>query len=393
MKDAYQPERGRMAAVQTPVIPVIAELTAENPGTISLGQGVVYYGPPEAAIKYLGQIDASGSIHRYGHTSGLQELRDLIAEKLKKENRIDVNKGSSIAVTAGSNMAFMNSLFAITRPADEIIICVPYYFNHEMAIRMLSCEPVLVQTGADYLPDPDQLRQAITEKTRAIVTISPNNPAGVVYPQSLLSEINTLCRDNNIYHICDEAYEYFTYDDRHHFSPGSLEHAAEHTISLYSLSKAYGFASWRIGYMVYPENLTSAIYKAQDTNLICPAIASQYAAIGALREGAGYCREKLEIICEVRKIILEQLESVQGLCTVSRSEGAFYLILKLNAELDDMAVAGKLISKYQVAVLPGSTFGLQDGCCFRVAFGALDKNTAREGIHRLTDGLTDIMHG
>lgn len=393
MKDVYQRERGRMAAIQTPVIPVIAELISENPGTISLGQGVVYYGPPGAAIENLGNIDISGTIHQYSHTSGLQELRELIAEKLKAENRIDIHNGSNIAVTAGSNMAFMNALFAITRPGDEIIINVPYYFNHEMAIRMLSCEPVSVPTGAGYLPEPDRLRRAITEKTRAIVTISPNNPAGVVYPQSLLTEINTLCRDHGLYHISDEAYEYFTYNGKQHFSAGSLEGAAEHTISLYSLSKAYGFASWRIGYMVYPEILTSAIYKAQDTNLICPAIASQYAALGALKEGADYCRKKLEIIREVRKIILNQLESVQRLCTVSPAEGAFYLVIKLKADLDDMAVTSKLIRKHRVAVLPGSTFGLNDGCYFRVAYGALDKNNAREGIQRLTDGLTDIMQG
>lgn len=391
MKDAYQPECGRMAAVQTPVIPVIADLITENPGTISLGQGVVYYGPPGAALERLAEINADDNIHRYSHTSGLPALRQLIAGKLKTENHIDIDNGSNLTVTAGSNMAFINALFAITRPGDEVILCVPYYFNHEMAIRMLSCEPVLVQTDADYLPEINRLRHAITEKTRAIVTITPNNPSGVIYPESLLADINALCHDNQLYHICDEAYEYFTYDGRQHFSAGSLENAAGHTISLYSLSKAYGFASWRIGYMVYPENLTSAIYKAQDTNLICPPVASQYAAMGALAEGAGYCQRKLEVIQEVRQIILDQLESVQSLCTVSRSEGAFYLIIKLAADLDDMAVARRLIRQHRIAVLPGSTFGLQNGCYFRVAYGALDKNNAREGIRRLTNGLTDIM--
>lgn len=391
MMDAYQPERGRMAAVQTPVIPVIAELIAEHPGTISLGQGVVFYGPPRAAIDRLADISVEGDIHRYGHTSGMPELRQLISEKLKTENRIEIDKGSSLSVTSGSNMAFMNALFAITRPGDEIILSVPYYFNHEMAVRMLSCTPVLVETGADYLPDLSRLRRAVTEKTRAIVTITPNNPTGVIYPASLLKDINTLCRDTGLYHISDEAYEYFTFDGRQHFSAGSLDHAAAHTISLFSLSKAYGFASWRIGYMVYPENLTTAIYKAQDTNLICPAIASQYAALGALETGAGYCHRKLDTIREVRQIILEQLESVQSLCTVSHSEGAFYLIIKLKADLDDMDLARTLICRHGIAVLPGSTFGLKDGCYFRVAYGALDKNNAREGIRRLTDGLTDIM--
>ncbi|HKK15108.1 MAG TPA: aminotransferase class I/II-fold pyridoxal phosphate-dependent enzyme, partial [Gammaproteobacteria bacterium] len=111
MKDAYQPECGRMAAVQTPVIPVIADLIAENPGTISLGQGVVYYGPPGAALERLAEINADDNIHRYSHTSGLPALRQLIAGKLKTENHIDIDNGSNLTVTAGSNMAFINALF------------------------------------------------------------------------------------------------------------------------------------------------------------------------------------------------------------------------------------------------------------------------------------------
>lgn len=382
---------GRMEKVQTPIIPVIADLIAQNPGTISLGQGVVYYGPPVTAFERLHELNTSNGVHRYGHTGGMHALREIIAAKLLAENKININNGSKVIVTAGSNMAFLNALFAITNPGDEIILFTPYYFNHEMAIRMLSCVPVLVSTDEQYQPDWQSINRAITDKTRAIVTISPNNPSGVVYGQELLREINTLCAANNLYHISDEAYEYFTWNGVNHFSPGSLPGAFRHTISLYSLSKAYGFASWRIGYMVIPAHLTEAVYKAQDTNLICPAIASQYAAIGALQEGVAYCQDKLKIIREVRSIILSHLEKIKSFARISRSEGAFYLLLKLETEQDDISVAKRLISEFKVAVLPGNTFGLKNGCYLRVAFGALDKNNALEGIRRLTDGLTTII--
>ena len=382
---------GRMEKVQTPIIPVIADLIAQNPGTISLGQGVVYYGPPATAFECLHELNTSNGIHRYGHTGGMHALREIIAAKLLAENKININNGNKVIVTAGSNMAFLNSLFAITNPGDEIILFTPYYFNHEMAIRMLSCVPVLVSTDEQYQPDLQSINRAITGKTRAIVTISPNNPSGVVYSQELLRQINALCAANNLYHISDEAYEYFTWDGIDHFSPGSIPGASRHTISLYSLSKAYGFASWRIGYMVIPDYLTEAVYKAQDTNLICPAIASQYAAIGALQEGAAYCQDKLKIIREVRSVILSHLEKIKSFACISRSEGAFYLLIKLETEQDDLDVARQLISKFKVAVLPGDTFGLKNSCYLRVAFGALDKNNALEGIQRLTDGLTTII--
>ena len=380
-----------MDHVQTPVIPFIADLIHRNPGTISMGQGVVYYPPPPGAFARLMQLQSGTEIHKYCDTDGIPELRSMLADKLSRENDIDITNGRRIAVTAGSNMAFINSLFAITSPGDEIILLVPFYFNHEMAIRMLSCKPVLVKTGSDYQPDLPGLQNAITARTRAIVTISPNNPSGVVYSRSLLSAINRMCKENNIYHISDEAYEYFTYDDCTHFSPGSLPESVSHTISLYSMSKSYGFASWRTGYMVYPEHLAGAIYKAQDTNLICPPVASQYAAMGALEEGSRYCMKKLLPIRKVRELLLSRLVEIESFCTISDSKGAFYILLRIHSDMEDLQLAGDLIRKYRIAVLPGTTFGLTDGCYLRVAYGALDKSVADEGIRRLVNGLTDII--
>lgn len=379
-----------MESIQTPVIPVVADLIAQTPGTISLGQGVVFYGPPRSAFEHLKHLDESNGIHKYGDTSGIAPLRESIRNKLLNDNCIDTSAGSRIVVTAGSNMAFLNALFAITNPGDEIILIAPYYFNHEMAIRMLSCNPVLVPSDINYYPRLDDIRNAITSRTRAIVTISPNNPSGVVYPETLLTDINKICQDNGIYHISDEAYEYFTYDNAMHYSPGSIKNAGEHTISLYSMSKAYGFAHWRIGYMVIPDHLINAIYKAQDTNLICPPIASQYAALGALEVGKKYCLENLDIIKEVRTIMLSYLDDIKSFCRVSNGMGAFYFLINIDTEIKDMDIVEQLIRNHKVAVLPGATFGLK-GCSLRIAYGALDKNNALEGIKRLTNGLKDII--
>ena len=125
-------------------------------------------------------------------------------------------------VTAGGNQAFLNVVLGILDPGDEVILPVPYYFNHEMAITMANARPVLAPTDSDYQLDLGALRSAITPRTRAIVTVSPNNPSGAVYPEGALRAVNALCAEHGIYHISDEAYEYFTFDDARHFSPASI---------------------------------------------------------------------------------------------------------------------------------------------------------------------------
>ncbi|MGQ4648862.1 pyridoxal phosphate-dependent aminotransferase [Lyngbya aestuarii] len=381
----------RMQAVQSPIIPVVGELIRNCPGTISLGQGVVYYAPPQEAIAQISQFLAVTENHQYKSVQGIAPLLEVIETKLTSENDIKVNNKNCIVVTAGSNMAFINAILAITNPGDEIILQTPYYFNHEMAIAMASCRPVLVATDENYQLIPEAISQAITKKTRAVVTISPNNPTGVVYAEEALRRVNQICRDRGIYHISDEAYEYFTYNGVKHCSPGSFTESSEHTISLFSLSKAYGFASWRIGYMVIPQHLLASVKKIQDTILICPPVISQYAALGALQVGASYCRGYTKAIAVVRELMLNSLQEIEDLCTVAPADGAFYFFLKVHTKLNAFELVERLIREYRVAVIPGTTFGMDDGCYLRVAYGALQQETAAEGIERLVKGLQAII--
>jgi aspartate/methionine/tyrosine aminotransferase len=380
------PPSQRLQAIQSPMIPIVGALIRQSPGTISLGQGVVSYPPPPEAIAQITEFLSHN--HQYHPVQGIPALRDAIATKLQLENGIPIDSDHHVIVTAGSNMGFLNAVLAIADPGDEIILQTPYYFNHEMAIGIANCRAVLVDTDENYQPCLDAIRQAITPKTRAIVTVSPNNPTGVVYPKPILQSINELCRDRGIYHITDETYEYFTYDGASHFSAASIP--GDHTISLFSLSKAYGFASWRIGYMVIPEHLMSAVIKIQDTNLICAAGISQYAAIGALQAGKAFCHEKVKAIAQVRQVVLKELEALQDFCLIPSATGAFYFLLKVKTEKDAMAIVKQLIQEYKVAVLPGTTFGLTE-CGLRVAYGALDSETVAEGMGRLVKGLRSIV--
>ncbi|OLP18561.1 aspartate aminotransferase [Leptolyngbya sp. 'hensonii'] len=384
-------QSARLATVQSPIIPVIGDLIRAHPGTISLGQGVVYYGPPPEATAQLAPFLANPNHHQYQSVQGIPPLLAAIQRKLETENKIALTEKTSVLVTAGGNMGFMNALLAIADPGDEIILQTPYYFNHEMAIRMANCKPVLVPTDEHYQLQPAAIRAALTPRTRAIVTISPNNPTGAVYSTASLTAVNDLCREHGCYHISDEAYEYFTYDGASHFSPASLAGSQAHTISLFSLSKAYGLASWRIGYMVMPAHLLTAVKKIQDTIVICPPVISQYAAMGALQAGKAYCQQHLSAIAQTRTTFLTALTGLSDWCRVPPSQGAFYLLLTLQTDLDDFTLAKRLIQSHRVAVLPGNTFGITDSCSIRVAYGALQQATALEGLDRLLQGLTTII--
>lgn len=379
-----------MDAVQAPIVPVIGALIREVPGTISLGQGVVHYGPPQAALDAVRDALTDGSTHEYQDGAGLPALIEALTTKLSAENGIEVSRGFRIMVTAGANMAFMHAVLAITAPGDEIILNVPFYFNHEMAIEMADCTAVCVATDERYQPRLDALRAAITDRTRAIVTVTPNNPSGAVFGEASLRAISTLCRERGIYHIADEVYEYFTYGSARHVSSGAFPGAEAHTIAMYSLSKAYGFAGWRIGYMTYPEHLVSAMAKVQDTILVCPPVASQIAAIAALQVGRAYCEPHVRELARIRDIVFSELSALAPLASVPAADGAFYCLLKVNTATDPMTIAERLIREHKVAVIPGPAFGMKDGCYVRVAYGALQKATVAEGIGRLVVGLRAI---
>lgn len=379
----------RISAVQTPIIPVVADLILAHPGTISLGQGVVHYLPPAEIYDGIRNFEKNNS-HHYEAVEGIPELRALISQKLISENNIPAQH-YDVVVCAGGNMGFLNAILAVCDPEDEIILLSPWYFNHEMAIGIANCSAVTVATDASFQPNLPALEDAINSKTRAIVTVSPNNPTGAVYTAEQLTAINQLCARRGIYHINDEAYEYFCYDGARHFSPASIDSAQEHTISLYSTSKSFGLANWRIGYMLIPKHLFLSVRKIQDTNLICPPVVSQFAAVECLKLGREFCIEKRRGIEVARSHFRDCLKSLPSVI-FPELDGAFYAFLELqDIDMDDLDIVKYLIERHRVAVIPGSAFGVTDRICLRASYGALEPETAVEGINRLTGGLRELL--
>lgn len=382
----------RIDAVELPIIPTIAAMVRDNPGCISLGQGVVSYGPPADDVARLPGLMADLQLNKYQAVSGLPALTDALTKKLEAVNRVDIANGYRIMVTAGSNMAFLNAVLAVADPGDEFILPLPYYFNQEMAVKMCDAVPVAVPSLEDYQLDIEAIEAAISPKTRAIVTVSPNNPTGVVYRPEDLARINHLCKRYGLYHFSDEAYEYFTYEGAKHYSAASAGSACEHTLSFFSFSKNYGMASWRVGYVVYPEHLHEAMNKVQDTNLICAPVISQLLALQVLNRPRASIDEQVNHLSKVRSKVYDILSPLRPLADFHPTQGAFYVLVSLPGVEDPLAFNHFLAREYKVACVPGFAFGLSDTQfrnVQRLSYGALAPETVVEGVNRFVAGVRD----
>lgn len=385
----------RMEAVDAPIIPAMAALVRNNPGTISLGQGVVNYGPPVEALNALPGLFGDTQLHKYQAVLGHPDLIDALTQKLSSENSVQLGSDSLLMVTAGSNMAFLNCVMAVGDPGDEFILPMPFYFNQEMAIRMSGCVPVPVPVNEDWTLDVEALAAAITPRTRAIVTVSPNNPTGAVYSAESLTAVNRLCAEKGLYHFSDEAYEYFTFDGVKHFSPGSLPGANKHTFSFYSMSKNYGMASWRIGYVVFPADLFDAMNKVQDTNLICAPVPSQLLALEVLKYGRLWVQPKVDALAAVRQNVYQALEQLGDLVQFPKTQGAFYVLMKMpgfESGQDPLAFNRAMAERHRVVSIPGFAFGLtntQEANYQRLSYGALQSASVSEGVERYIKAVKD----
>ena len=393
----------RLSGVIEPVIPRLGELMQRRPDVLSLAQGMVGWEPPPGVIQAIRQsLDAPGvSLHRYGSTWGEPALLEVVARQLQGIHSLQL-EGASLLVTTGSNMAFAAIAQVICDAGSEVILPCPFYFNHAMAVQLAG--GVVVPVDAGPIPDPAMLQEAITPRTRAIVTISPNNPSGVVIPQAVLSAINHLCADQGLFHISDEAYGLFVHGCVPHFSPGSLSGASAHTVSLYSLSKAYGMAGWRMGYGAVPQLLQSALAKVLDTVQISPTLLSQRAAQAALSTDLSWVKERVAGLVPRRALLLAAVRGWHSrgwpVQLWAEPDGAFYGLLVVQGAVHPCGqrfssdgLMEWLVLEEGVAAVSGSAFGLEipGACVLRVSYGLLEADQLAAALERLGRGLGRVL--
>ncbi len=327
-----------------------------------------------------------------GHTSytgnrGLIELREEICKYLERY-KLYYNPETEILVTVGASEGVDASLRAILNPGDEIIVCQPCYVNYTPLAVLTQAKVVPIDTSPNFYPTAEQIQKAITPKTKAIMMCTPNNPTGTIIPASELEKIAKICVKNQIWCISDEIYCELVYDDAKHVSIGSFPGMKDYTIVLNGFSKSFAMTGWRIGFIAAPADLITQLVKLHGYNSICAPIFSQYAATEGLKNGWKDV-EKMRVSYQQRRNLMEKQFNEMGL-PVPEPKGAFYMFPDITSTgMTSEAFATELFNKHNVAVVPGSVFGLGGEGHIRVCYAtAIDK--IKIAMQRIAEFVSEL---
>jgi aspartate aminotransferase len=363
-------------------------MKAEGIDVCSLSTGEPDFDTPEhikAAAKQA--LDAGKT--KYGAASGEPQLKAAIARKLCEENNLNYQP-ENIIVTNGGKHSLYNLMMALINPGDEVIIPAPYWLSYPEMVKLASGKPVIVQTDAatGYKITPEQLRQAITPKTKLFVLNSPSNPTGMVYSPAEIKALAEVIVERDILVVSDEIYEKIIYDGAQHISIGSLgKEIFDRTFVSSGFAKAYSMTGWRIGYLAGPIELIKATVTVQghSTSNVCTF--AQYGAIAALESSQESVEKMRRAFAQRREVIFELLQAIPGIsCT--KPDGAFYMFVNIGKTgMTSLQFCDALLEQQQVAVIPGIAFGADDH--IRLSY-ATDLGTIKKAIERLDKFVRSI---
>ncbi|HIK06620.1 MAG TPA: pyridoxal phosphate-dependent aminotransferase [Trichormus sp. M33_DOE_039] len=319
---------------------------------------------------------------KYGPAAGEPKLREAIAHKLQSDNGLNY-KAENVLVTNGGKHSLYNLMVALIDPGDEVIIPAPYWLSYPEMVTLVGGKPVIIQTdvATGYKITPEQLRKAITPKTKLFVLNSPSNPTGMVYTPEEIKALAQVIIDADIFVVSDEIYEKILYDGAEHISIGSLgQEIFERTLISNGFAKAYSMTGWRLGYLAGPVEIIKAASTIQghSTSNVCTF--AQYGAIAALESSQDCVEEMRQAFAKRRQVMLDRLNAIPGL-SCPKPDGAFYLFPDISKTgLKSLEFCDALIEAHQVAVIPGIAFGADNN--IRLSY-ATDLATIEKGMDRL----------
>ena len=337
---------------------VIREMTrlANLHGAVNLSQGFPDF-PAPVEVKQAAREAIAGDVNQYAITWGAKTLRDAIARKFQQLYGVPVDPEREVTVTCGSTEAMIATLLAVLDPGDEVIVFEPFYENYGPDAILSGAIPRFVKLRPPLWSfDPEDLRRAFTEKTRAIVINTPNNPTGKVFTREELTLIAELVLAHDALAITDEIYEHILYDGAVHVPMAALPGMAERTITINGMSKTYSVTGWRVGWAIAPPLLTGAIRKVHDFLTVGAAAPLQQAGALALALPDAYYSDLAAAYARRRERLLPVLERAGF--RVHRPNGAYYVMTEIDGLGwdDDVEFARYLVEKIGVAVVPGSSF-------------------------------------
>jgi aspartate aminotransferase len=372
------------------------QLRAQGIDVVAFGVGEPDFDTPdhikEAAIAAI----------REGYTkyvvppSGSPKIKEAVVDKFKNDNGLEY-EAAQIVVSCGAKHSLFNIFHALLNPDDEAIIPAPYWVSYPEQVKSAGARPVILETDASFKIDPQDLKAAITPKTKVLLLNSPSNPTGAVYSKQELESIAEIAVERGIAVVSDEVYERLIYDGLQHVSIASLnEQIKEQTIVVNAVSKTYAMTGWRIGYAAGPKNIMTAIGRLQGQSTSNPTSISQKAAIAALSGDQSCVQSMVTEFNERRKIMTARASEAFGV-EIQPPSGAFYLFVNVSglfgnkyngAEISSASdVAGYLLEEAKVALVPGEGFGAPN--YVRVSY-ATSRDVINEGMDRIGEAVQKL---
>ncbi|MBX9577204.1 MAG: pyridoxal phosphate-dependent aminotransferase [Chthoniobacterales bacterium] len=356
-------------------------LLAEGVNVCSFAAGEPDFDTPEH-IKEAAAQALIANFTRYTPSSGIPELREAISHKFKTENNLEYSP-SEIIVSNGAKQSCFNAILACVGEGDEVIIPAPYWLSYPEMVRLAGAEPVIVQTTAanNWKMTADDFANAMSPRTKMVIINSPGNPTGAVYTKEELRAIVEVAADEEILILSDEIYEHLIYDEAKHISVASLTpEARDLTITVNGFSKAYAMTGWRLGYLGAPKHIAQAIDSLQSHSTSAPCSFAQKGALAALTSSQQCVADMREEFNIRREYMFQRLSNMPNISAV-KPEGAFYILASIaKLGLSSSNFADRLLSKANVAVVPGIAFG--DDKTIRLSY-AVGLDIIKEGMDRL----------
>jgi aminotransferase len=324
---------------------------------IHLSQGTPDLPTPRHAIEAVHKYLEDGTVY-YTFHDGMLELREAIAEKLKRENNLDYDPATEIIVTAGAQEAMFTSMFGTLNPGDEVIVADPRYPNYDEVIQLVGGKivsvPTVVEDGFAY--DPEGIEAAVNERTKGILIISPDHPTGSVQTRETLEAIGDIAKRHDLLIYSDELYERFIFDGKEHVSTASLPGLKERTITINGFSKGYSMTGWRVGYMCVPAAMKPALTAIKHDTSICASAISQVAALAVLTGPEDPLKEMMSEWSDRRDYCYDRLHAIGF--TTYRTPGAYFIMFDIrDSGMTSREFCTKFAEEESVRIAPGSGFG------------------------------------
>lgn len=395
MKELSNRIRNITPSATSSMIAAIAEKKKSGADIIGFNAGEPDFDTPQAVVDACVDAMKEGRT-KYETVSGIEALRKAICEKLKRDNGLDYEP-KQIVVSTGAKQALYNALMAIVGDGDEVIVPTPCWVSYVEIIKLAGGVPVLVETNEDYSINVEKIAEAVTEKTKALVINTPNNPTGAVYGEETLTELAKLAEENDFYIVSDEVYEKLIYGDAGHVSIASVsDDAKERTIIINGFSKAFSMTGWRIGYSASSLEISSAITSFQGHVSSNSTSFVQYAAVKALEE----CDDEVEAMraefAKRRDYMYERLNAMEGV-KCEKPDGAFYLMPDISSYFgkkydggvinDSSDFCRYLLDEAGVAIVPGDAFYMPGTVRFAYSTSAEE---IKEGMDRMEKALAGL---